>query len=428
MRTRRLFINRDFQLLWIGETLSDIGSQSSAVAYTLLVLALTGSPAKAGIVGLAKWLPLAVFSLPSGILVDRLNRKYLMIASDAIRMAGATSVVIALLLGRPSYAQLLVVAFVDGSLYITSSIAERGALRNVVELDELQDAVARNEGRAAAASLVGPTLGGLLFSITRLLPFVVDAASYLCSTLATAATRSDFQVRDEQVESRPWREAHREMLGGFTWLRRQPFYRTASLIFAFGNPLFVGLMLLTVLLARHYHASSGEIGVMLTIMSIGELLGAIFAGQLRRHFSPRALIMFGPWVAVVTIPLLLLVHEPLLIGAIAGTAGFLAPAVNSVVAGSRIAAVPDELQGRVQAVSTAIAMSLVWFGPLATGFLFGQLGPAATTIAIAAWALGVALLSTLAPSIRHEAPGTGAAPVAEAVQAVQAEAAETQSF
>ena len=66
MRRVRLVNNRDFMLLWTGEAVSQLGSQASTVAFPLLVLSLTGSAAKAGIVGLAKWLPLALTALPGG--------------------------------------------------------------------------------------------------------------------------------------------------------------------------------------------------------------------------------------------------------------------------------------------------------------------------------------------------------------------------
>jgi MFS family permease len=403
MRTRQLFLNRDFQLLWIGEALSDVGSQSSTVAYPLLVLALTGSPAKVGIVGLAKWLPLALFSLPAGVLADRLNRKYLMIGCDLVRLLGAASIVAALALGRPSFAQIVAVSFLDGGLFATAHIAERGALRQVVEKEQLQDAVARNEGRSYAAALIGPSLGGLLFSVTRVLPFVADAVSFLCSTTAVAATRSDFQVRSEQP-ARPLREMRMEMLEGLRWMRGQPFYRTTSVLFAFGNPLFGGLFVLTLLLAHHHHASASEIGVMFTIMGAGGLLGAVLAGPLCRTMSARALIIAGPWLAMCVLLMLLVVHNPLLIGLVVACAEFMAPATNAVVAGSRIAVAPDELQGRIQAVATTTSMSLVWFGPLAVGLLFGRLGASGTILAAAGWALALALVATAAPSIRHHAP------------------------
>ncbi len=287
LRPPGLLLNRDFQLVWIGEALSDVGSASSTVAYPLLVLALTGSPAKAGIVGLAKWLPVTLFSLPAGVLADRFDRKLLMIACDALRLLGAASIVVALALGRPSFLQIVAVAFLDGGLFATAHIAERGALRHVVERDQLQDAVARNEGRSYAAALIGPTLGGALFSIARAVPFIADAGTFLCSTAAVLATRADFQVRSEQP-ARPWRELGTEMLEGLRWLRGQPFFRTTSLLFAFGNPLFTGLFLLTLLLAHREHASAAEIGVMFTIMGAGGLLGALLAGPLRRRRSAPA--------------------------------------------------------------------------------------------------------------------------------------------
>jgi MFS family permease len=77
--------NRDFMLLWSGQALSGLGSQISVVAYPLLVLALTHSPAKAGITGFAKALPIFLLALPAGALADRMHRKHLMVASDGVR-------------------------------------------------------------------------------------------------------------------------------------------------------------------------------------------------------------------------------------------------------------------------------------------------------------------------------------------------------
>ncbi len=120
MRRWPLLRNRDYMLLWSGQTLSQLGSETSTVAYPLLVLALTGSAAKAGVVGLAKWLPLALFALPAGALADRMDRKRLMITTDAIRLAGAASIVAALWLGRPPDLQIVLVAVRDGAMFVTS--------------------------------------------------------------------------------------------------------------------------------------------------------------------------------------------------------------------------------------------------------------------------------------------------------------------
>ena len=74
-------------LLWSGQTASELGSQVSQVAYPLLVLALTGSPARAGIVGFARALPVTVLALAAGELADRFNRRWVMVFCDAVRAA-----------------------------------------------------------------------------------------------------------------------------------------------------------------------------------------------------------------------------------------------------------------------------------------------------------------------------------------------------
>jgi predicted MFS family arabinose efflux permease len=399
MRRWSLLRNRDFMLLWSGEGLSELGSQTSTVAYPLLVLALTGSPAKAGVVGLAKWLPLAVFALPAGALADRVDRKRLMIACDALRAVAVLSIVLALWLGSPAYGQVVAIAFFDGALFVTSYIAERGALRQVVADDQLQDAVAQNEARTFGATIVGPPLGGVLFAAGRALPFLADAVSYLCSTTAIWLTRSEFQTSSAAGKP-PRRRLRAEVADGFGWLWRRPFFRTAALLFAAGNPLFTGLYLLAVLLATDNGASSGEVGAMFAIIGVGGVLGAIAAAPLRRRLTPRAVIAGEDWLLVALILLLLAAHDALLIGALVAAAEFGTPLTNSVVSGARIAATPDHLQGRVQASSALIAMSLAWLGPLAVGVAFQHAGPTATVLLAGGWALALAVAATAAPALR----------------------------
>jgi predicted MFS family arabinose efflux permease len=399
MRRWSLLRNRDFMLLWSGEGLSELGSQTSTVAYPLLILALTGSPAKAGVVGLAKWLPLAVFAMPAGALADRVDRKRLMIACDAIRAAAVMSIVLALWLGTPTYGQVVAVAFLDGALFVTSYIAERGALRQVVVDDQLQGAVAQNEARTFGATIVGPPLGGVLFAAGRALPFLADAISYVCSSTAIWLTRSRFQTSSV---GKPRRGLRADVVDGFGWLWRRPFFRTAALLFAAGNPLFTGLYLLAVLLATHNGASSGEVGAMFAIIGVGGVLGAIAAAPLRRRLTPRAVIAGEDWLLVGMILLLLAAHDALLIGALVGAAEFGTPLTNSVVSGARIAATPDHLQGRVQAASAMTAMSLAWLGPLAVGVAFQHAGPTATVLLAGGWALALAVVATAAPALRRD--------------------------
>lgn len=193
---------------------------------------------------------------------------------------------------------------------------------------------------------------------------------------------------------------------GFAWLRRQPFFRTASLLFAVGNPIYAGLYLLAVLLAKRHGDSSAAVGAMFAIVGAGGVLGAIVAGPVRRRLAARTVIAGREWVLLVCVLLLLVAHNALLIGLLIAAAEFVTPIANSLVAGSRVAATPDHLQGRVAAVSAAVAMSLAWTGPLVVGLAFQHAGATSTVLIVAACALALATAATLARALRDGPPAS----------------------
>lgn len=401
IRAFALVKNRDFTLLWSGEALSQLGSQASTIAFPLLVLSLTGSPAKAGVVGLAKWLPLAVTALPAGMAVDRFDRKRLMIGSDAARALLLASIPVALWVGRPSYLQVAAVAFLDGCFFTVRYVAERGALPHVVAAEQLPDAVAQNEARAFAANIIGPPLGGLLFALGRALPFVADACSYLVSMVTVAATRARFQSRSPAPSGGRWAG----IVAGVRWLWGQPFFRSTALLFAAGNPLYTGLYLLAILLAKHQGASSPAVGAMFALVGVGGLLGAVLAGPLRRRMSARTALIGEAWLVFCVLPLLLVAHAAALIGLIVAAAEFPTPLTNSFVSGYRVAATPDHLQGRVQAAGTLTTMSLAWLGPLVVGFAFEHAGADATVLMVTGWAALLVVVTTSLSALRAGPPG-----------------------
>lgn len=403
MRRWPLLRNRDYMLLWSGETVSELGSQMSAVAFPLLVLALTGSAERAGIVGLARWLPLAVCALPAGMLADRVDRRRAMIAADVIRLLGAASIAVALLTARPPFGQIVVVAFLDGILLTVSYTCERSALPQVVSPAHVQDAVAQNEARSFGAAIVGPPLGGVLFGVARALPFLADAVSFLCSTAALVLTRAPFQP-PRAAPGGPAESLRERVGGGLAWVWSHRFFRTMMLLFAAGNPLFTGLELLAILLARRGGASSAAIGVMLAIIGIGGILGAVVAAPLRRRLPSRLVLVGEQWVLVAVALALLPLRDPVVIGLLIGAAEFATPLTNSIVAGSRAVAAPGHLQGRIQAASTQLSMSLGWLGPLAVGFLFARTGAATTILVLAGWALALAVVATAARGVRDGPP------------------------
>jgi MFS family permease len=226
--------NRDFLLLQAGQLLSDAGSQSTSIAYPLLVLALTGSAAKAGVVAFARTLPAVLFTLPAGVAADRWNRRRLMIAADGVRVAAIGGLAAAILLHRTAFWAIPLVAFVEGSGTALFSSAQIGALRAVVPARQLPAAVGAQTGRQAAVRLAGPPVGGALFGLANALPFLVDAVSYAFSTVSLLAMRTPFQQERDRDRS----SLRARLAEGVRFLWGHRFLRTCALLFGLTN--FIG--------------------------------------------------------------------------------------------------------------------------------------------------------------------------------------------
>ena len=146
--------NRDFLLLWSGMAVSVVGSRISTIAYPLLVLGLTDSPARAGLVGFLATVPYLAFQLPAGGLVDRWNRKWIMIACDVGRGVALASIFLALWLDAITLAHIMGVAFVEGTLFVFYNLAQSAAVRNIVPVEQLPLALAQNEACERGAILL----------------------------------------------------------------------------------------------------------------------------------------------------------------------------------------------------------------------------------------------------------------------------------
>jgi predicted MFS family arabinose efflux permease len=392
-----LYRNRDYALLWVGQTLSLVGSQSSWVAYPLLVLSLTGSAAKAGVVGFASWIPYVLFQLPAGALVDRWDRKRTMLVCDALRALAVASIAVALPLGWLSFWQLVAVAFVERTLSIFFEPAETVALSRVVAPERISEAVARNNAREYTASLIGPPLGGVLYGISRLAPFAADAASYVVSFFSVAALRTPL-ASEPVVDRQPLRAEVKE---GVQFIWRIPFLRDSALQAAGTNVTWASLALALIVVARRHGASGVEIGAMFALMGVGGILGSAASGPLLRRLSARILVLGSVWWWAALVALLVTTANPFLLGAGAGAALFLAPAWNGAVAGLRIRLTPNRLQGRVHAVDALLSFGARPFGLLLTGYLLDRIGGHETIAVIAGWTLLIAIGSMLSPALRH---------------------------
>jgi hypothetical protein len=382
-------------LLQVGQLLSNAGTQSTSIAYPLLVLAVTDSAAKTGVVLFARTLPAALLALPAGLAADHWNRKRLMIAADGVRVLAVGGLAATLLLDGIVFWAIALVAFIEGAGAAFFSAAHAGALRAVVPARQLPAAAGAQTGRQAAVALGGPPLGGALFGLARALPFLLDAISYAFSTVSLLLMRTPFQEEREPDLSR----LRSRLAEGFRFLWGQPFLRTCALLFGLANFIGPGLLLAVVVIGTRQGLSGGEVGLFVAAFGACLLLGSFLSPLVRRLLPVRAVLLLELWTwlgcAVFLIrPSVYVLTAGLLPSALA------IPSTDSVVHGYRIAMTPDRLLGRAESVRTTISLLIAPLGPLAAGFLLGVVSARATIAFFAAFGLVLAAAGTLSPSIR----------------------------
>jgi predicted MFS family arabinose efflux permease len=388
--------NRDFQLLWGGQAVSLLGSQTSKIAYPLLVLAMTGSPARAGIAGFAAMLGYLLFPLPAGGLADRHDRRRIMIGCDAIRLLAVGSIAVAGWAAHITYVQVLVAGFAEGAASVFFGVAQRAALPMLVHPSQRTLAVSQNEARQNAAQLAGPALGGALFGLSQAAPFAADALSYLASLVTLPFIKTPMQVSSPPA-SRKLRAELGEGLA-FTW--RQPFLRYSAFFAASVNILLQVLTLGLIVLARHDGASAAQIGLIVGCMGAGGLAGAFAAPWFQRRIPAGITITGCMWTWAVLLALIVLVRVPLWLCPIVAVLGFVGPAWNVSVQTYRMQITPNELLGRTSSVALQVAWGVIPLGSLLAGFLLQALSPTATMTVVAAGMAVTALAATVVAPVR----------------------------
>jgi MFS family permease len=393
-----LWRNRDYMLLWSGQIVSSVGTRVSQLAFPLLVLALTHSPAQAGLIAALRGLPYALFILPAGAMVDRWNRKRVMILCDAGRAVALGSIPVALLLGHLTIVQLCIVSLVEGTLFTFFSLAETACLPQVVSKEQLTSAVAQNEVIDSVSGMVGPSFGGILYGLGRAVPFLSDAISYIVSVLSLFFIKAQFQEKREVEELHLWKEIGE----GFSWLWHNPMIRFIALLTSGLILPVTGYGLIVIVLAQKQHATSFEIGLILAGGGVGSIVGAMIVAPLRRRFGFGKMMIGSTWLWALTWLLFALAPNPLLLGVATALSFIVVPIYMSVQFGYRLSIIPDHLQGRVNSVFRLIAFGSEPIGLALTGLLIQAIGPVHTVLVLFAPQLVLAIVATFSKHFRDQ--------------------------
>jgi MFS family permease len=393
----RLWGNRNWLLLWSGQLVSVVGTQVSQLVYPLLMLALTKSPAQAGFISASRTLPYLLLGLPAGALVDRWNRKRLMIVCDAGRALALGSIPLALALGQLTLAQLYIVALLEGVLNVFFNLAETAALTRVVTRDQIPAATTLNEVTLSTGSMLGPALGGLIFAIGQGFAFLADAISYAVSVVSVWFIRAELSASQAAGTNR----LVDDIRAGVVWLWRHPLLRLLALITGGTVMIESGYMLVVIILAERMGASSAVTGLVLGAGGVGSVVGAVLSGPAMRRLTFGQIAMGVHWIWALLLPLYALAPNPLALAAITAAAYGITPVFFVAQYSYRLSNIPDELQGRVNGVFRLLLFGGQPLGLALAGLLSQVIGPVRTVLVFSALLALLALAITLSRELRH---------------------------
>lgn len=357
--------NRNFQLLWVGQVLSDVGTQAGALAYALLVLDLTHrSAVLSGLVSTVAAAAAFAVRLPAGALADRLDQRRAMLACDGVRtlLLGALGAGVALHV--VAWPVVLVVAVADRVGDTLFSPASMAAVPKIVADTQLETAFAASEARQHAASLVGPSLGGALYGLGRSIPFFGDALSYGVSVATTSGIRGNFSSAKLERHGL-WREA----MEGVRTMARTPLLRAVIIQAPLINFAFTGMFFTVVLGMRVHGTSSTVIGLTESGIIVGGLLGALVQPRLHGRLTLHQLVVaitLGGCAAMAVAAALMpspLVAVPLALPLL------LSPTANAALFAAMLRGTPVELHGRVTNSTLQAATGLAVLAPIVAGLV-----------------------------------------------------------
>jgi MFS family permease len=359
-----------FWRLFAGNGISSVGDGLVLVAFPLLALTLTTSPVLIAGVAIAGRLPALFLSIPGGALVDRVDRRRLVTAINAVRIVALTAFTAAVLAGHDTLVALYATVFVLGTADMMFNVATQACLPVMVAADELP----RANGYLATAELsgeqfIGPAVGGVALAASRALPFVADAVSFVASL---------FLVRSalpETIHRRHKRPFARDIKEGLVWFFHNPLLRLLAVVVA--SLAFCQAMVFAELVVygtRQLHLSHAGYGLFFAVAATGNVLGSLWASRVHSRFGPARSLVGAAVLAGAAYLVLSMTSAVGLAAAVLFVEGVGVAIGNVTTLSLRQRVIPHELLGRVGAAFRLLLYGLVPIGALTGGLLTATLG------------------------------------------------------
>ena len=377
--------------LWTASVISNLGDGISGVAYPWLASAVTRNPLHIALVGVATRLPWLVFSLPAGVITDRIDRRRLVVAMDALRAVVTIGVAVVVLVFQSELSSpeliasgdalppagagvLLAVLYISALLFGLAEVLRDNAAQTLMPSVVSKDNLEKVNGRLWGAemvtnSFIGPPLGGFLLAVAFAVPFFVDAGTFAVSAAMVALLAGSFrpQVKDS---SAPKSSFGTDLKEGFRWLWNHRLLRTLAIVLGLLNAAGSATQATMVLFAQEVlNLDATGFGLLASAGAVGGILGSFGASAVTKALGPGPSLAGTFFVGVGTSIAIGLTSSATLVWAMFAIGTFSAIVWNVITVSLRQAIIPDHLLGRVNSVYRFFGWGMMPIGIFLGGLL-----------------------------------------------------------
>ncbi|WP_433558791.1 MFS transporter [Pseudonocardia xinjiangensis] len=373
MRARGVPLGSGFAKLWAANAVSNVGDGVALAAGPLLLASLTSDPALVAGALFVQQLPWLMFALPAGVVVDRLDRRRLVVLVNVVRAVVIAALAVAVATGVVTVLLIYAALFVIGSMETLADSASTALLPALVPAEQLPRANARLMGvQIVGNGLLAPPLGAALFVVAAALPFGLNAATFLVAAVLVATLRGS--VPHEVPTGAP-RPMIRDIATGVRALMGHRVLRVLALCLCLMNVTLTGAFSILVLYARE-RLGLDEIGfgLLLAASAVGGLAGSVAAARLLTRFGAAFLLRVGLVIETCTHLSLALTRAPWVAVTTMVVFGAHASLWGVITLSWRQRVVPDALRGRVNSVYFLFAVGGSAIGALTGGLAARGLG------------------------------------------------------
>lgn len=366
-----IFSNAPYRNFWLGSTFSYIGDAMTSVALVWLVYASTGSPEAVAVLLVCYTAPVVIGGLIAGSLLDRFDRRLVMIADNSIRGVAVASVPVLYAVGLFALWEVYVVALVYGFFYMITLAGAPSMVPDLVEGNQLTTANSLETITFTLSGVIGPPLAGIIiFGLGAQYVMIVDAVSYGALVVALSTFRLPSRtVHDAAtVHNTTLKDAFRLLL-----LNR--ILLSTTLMFMFFN-LGEGVLALWLpILSKTLLMGGPELyGFLLGAMAVGQVAGASMAGHLSPRWSIGKLIITTQSLSGASLVLIFAGTQPWIVGIALASLGFLSAPLTAWAQTLRMRIIPPHLRGRTFALLRTFMQAASPTGSGVGGLMFSATG------------------------------------------------------